>query len=238
MRIDYFRGGLDSFGMSLEHLKKNTDRDLRASILLGFHGIFCLFKAIGSKHGIRISRGRRSVNFPTLVGALMRLGWLRSAERRSLELLNRLRNATEHSEVEYDAERFKAALFGVLPILERIVREYNDTDLQDLISGESWEILIEIQEFFSHRIRVLDEIVEEAVGEPKSKDELWEPRESVWCENCSTLGLPWRGEEKIKCRLCGELSLIEICQICNGPVSVSEDSEWPYFHSECFQSLK
>lgn len=238
MKIDYFTGGIDSLEMSLEHLEKNTDRDLRASILLGFHGISCLFKAVGSKYEIRITRGGKSIKFPALIGALKRLRWLRSTESRSLELLNRLRNALEHREVEYNSERFKAVLFGVLPILERIVREYNNTDLQDFISDESWEILINIKEFFSHREEFLHEIVEKAFYKPIDKDDLNGSGEVVFCDTCSQMGLPCQGgeREEVKCKFCGNVSLIETCEICVGPTVVSESDEWPYFHDECWKS--
>jgi hypothetical protein len=239
MKIDYFTGGIDSFEMSLEHLNKNTDRDLRASILLGFHGISSLFKAVASEHGIRVTQGRKSIKFPTLIGALKKARCLEAAEGNSLKLLSILRNALEHNEVEYNSERFKAVLFEVLPILERIVREYDNTDLQDLISDESWEILIEIREFYSHRKEFLDEIVEKAIDKPINKDDLCNYRgEAVFCDTCSQMGLPWRGieMEKVKCKFCGEISLIAICEICMGPVIISEGDEWPYFHDDCWKS--
>lgn len=238
MEIDYFMAGIDSLEMSLGHLDNNTDRDLRASILLGFHAIFCLFKAVASKHGISVTQGRRSINFPTLIGALKKLRWLRSGESRSLELLSTLRNALEHREVGYDTERYKAVLFRVLPILERIVREYNNTDLQDLISDESWEILINIKEFFSHREEFLHEIVEKAFYKPIDKDDLNDSGEVVFCDTCSQMGLPCQGGERqeVKCKFCGNISLIETCEICVGPAVVSEGDEWPYFHDECWKS--
>jgi hypothetical protein len=238
MKIDYFKGGIDSLELSLEHLNKNTDRDLRAAILLGFHGIFSLFKAIARKNGITIIQGKKSIKFPLLVSTLKTRNWLSSVENKPLELLSRLRNALEHSEVEYDREKFKIALVGVLPIIERIIREYDNTDLQDLISDESWEILIDIKEFFDPRKKSLEKIVEKALNKPKGKNSLWDISEVVFCDICSQLGLPWKGKEKeeVKCKFCGGISLIASCEICNGPIIVSETDDWPYIHDSCWKS--
>ena len=240
MRIGYFRAGIDSLEMSLEHLERNTGRDLRAAILLGFHGILCLLKIAAVRQGIVVKRKSKSVPFPILVGSLKAKRWLSSTDSKALRLLNELRNSLEHEEVEYDRERFKVALHGTLPILERVMRECSDTDLQEEISDESWDTLLEIEEFFSYREKALGEIVEEALDKASDpKDALIDPAEAVYCGECNHRGLPWKGNEreKTKCKFCGIISLIAVCNICNGSMIINEDDEWPYMHEECWNNI-
>jgi len=239
MKLDYFRAGIDSLEISLEHLEENTDRHLRAAILLGFHGISCLLKAAADRQGMTVTRGSKSVPFPTLVASLRANGWLSSTDNKALRLLNELRNALEHREGEYDRQKLKVALHGALPIVERVMRECDDTDLQEEISEESWDTLLEIEEFFSQREEALDEIVEEALDKPLSpKNALIDPAEVVYCEECGHEGLPWKGNEreKTRCKFCGRVSLIATCNICEGPIIVSEDDEWPHIHEECWKN--
>ncbi|NPV45155.1 MAG: hypothetical protein HPY70_14470 [Firmicutes bacterium] len=236
MRIDYFTTGIDSLETSLEQLALNTDRNLKASILLGFHAVSCLLKAAAVELGLVVRRGYKSIKFPSVVGALKAKGWLKSTDSKALQLLNELRNALEHQEVDYDRERFRVALYGVLPIIERIVRECNSKDLQDELSREAWDVLLEIEEFFKHRETTLAEIVEEALDKPRDKDYFFDPAEAVYCEYCYHEGLPWKGTEReeVVCKFCGNTSLIATCAICNCPIIIDEDEEWPYIHSECW----
>ena len=110
IRTNYFTSGIDSLETSLEQLALNTDRNLRASILLGFHAVSCLLKAAAIELGLVVTRGDKSINFPSVVGALKAKGLLESTDSKALQLLNELRNALEHREVDYDRESYQIAL--------------------------------------------------------------------------------------------------------------------------------
>lgn len=226
MKIDYFTAGIDSLETSLEQLKINDDRHLRAAILLGHHGVTCLLKAAVLNHEMTVSRGSKSIPFPGLTGILKRLGWVDSTECKALHLLNELRNDLEHQEVDYDKNKFETSLHEVLPIVERITRECNQTDLQDELSEESWDVLMEIEEFFSHREEALDDIVESML--PRGKDSGM--AEAIHCGWCGHDGLPWEGfgREEVACKFCGETSIVESCDICAGGIAINKEDGWPY----------
>lgn len=240
MKIDFFRAGIDSLEMSMEHLSRNTDRDLRAAILLGFHGVVSLLKAAAAQQGISVNQGSRSIEFPQLVGALKVAGWVDKAHSKALHVCGLIRNALEHQEADYDRIKFQAALHGVLPIVERIARDYAGTDLQDELSPQAWQTLLDIETFFEHRAGVLDTVVEQVLVNEVGwgKDRLISSAQAAWCDQCSTEGLPWQGthREKVTCRLCGEVSIVVACNWCSGPVAIQEDDEWPHYHDECLRS--
>ncbi|HEV2358269.1 MAG TPA: hypothetical protein VGZ23_11755 [bacterium] len=238
-RIDYFAAGIDSFELSLEHLRRETDRDLRAAILLGFHGFVCLLKAAAVRHDVSVREGSDSVKVPKLVNALKMKGWLSKQDGKALFVLNRVRNALEHEEAEYDRVEFQAAIHGVLPIIERVVREHAGIDLQDELDRASWDILMGIETFFEHRRDVLDNAVERVLSEEVGggKDRLIANAQAARCIECDAEGLPWQGteHEEVRCRLCGEVNTVVTCEWCGGPVSITSDEEPPYHHDECLQ---
>lgn len=238
-KLDYFTAGIESLEMSLEHLEENTDRDLRATILLGFHGVTALLKSVAVTHGISVRKGSHSIEFPELVGALKAEGWLSKGDGKTLHVLANVRNPLEHEEVEYDRLQFEAALHGALPILERIVREQGRVDLQEVLSSDAWETLMGINTFFEHRLVELRAVVEEVLAREVGvgKDRLETAAQAGYCENCGSEGLPWQGDdhEEVRCRLCGEVSIVTACNWCSGSVAINEGEEWPYYHDECLQ---
>ncbi len=234
MRIDYSAAGIDSLEVALEHLARKTDRDLRVAILLGFHGVASLLKAAAVDYDIAVTRDSRSIYFPQLVGALKSKGWLSKEQSAPLHVLATLRNTLEHGEVDYERVEFEAALYGVLPVVERIVREYGDSDLQDKLSSKAWGILLDIRSFFDYRTDVLDEVVRGVL----ERESAWQGHERhVYCDSCGEPGLPWRGggPEAARCRLCGETSILAECNWCFRAVAVSEGDVWPYYHPECWE---
>ncbi len=238
-KLDYFTAGVESLEMSLEHLEESNDRDLRAAILLGFHGVTSLLKAVAVSHGVSVRRGDRSIGFPELVGTLKAHGWLSKGEGKALHVLANVRDPLEHEEVEYDRLEFEAALHGALPILERIVREQGGVDLQEALSDDAWETLVAISSFFEHRLQQLEAIVEGVLAREAGvgKDRLETAAQAGYCEYCGNQGLPWQGEdgEEVRCRLCGEVSIVTACNWCSGPVTINEGDEWPHYHEECLK---
>lgn len=240
VKINYFTAGIDSFELSLEHLQRDTDRDLRAAILLGFHGFVCLLKATAVRHGITVRDGSESIAVPKLVGALKAKGLFSKRDGKALLVLAEVRNALEHAEAEYDRLKFEAAIHSVLPMVERVVREHSGIDLQDELSPTSWDVLIGIETFFEHRQDVLAEIVESIISKEISdpKDRNISNAQAACCIECDAESLPWQGteHEEVRCRLCGEMNTVVTCEYCGGPMSITLDDEPPYNHDECVQA--
>lgn len=239
MKIDFFTAGVDSLQLSLDHLMKGTDKDLRAAILLGFHGVTSLLKSVAVQNGVSVVAGGKSIDFPGLIGALKAQGWLSKGEGKSLHVLGGVRNGLEHDEPEYDRLQFQGALNGVLPIAERIAREHGDTDLFNWLTDEAWVVLMEIKSFFEQRADALDAVVEGVLV----REIGWGKERSIsnaqpgYCGQCGERGLPWLGTEpeEVRCRLCGEVNVVRSCNWCAGPVAIADDDEWPFYHEECLE---
>lgn len=235
MKIVYFEAGVDSLENCLELLRGSGRRHLSAAVLLGFHAVSCFLKAIMQTNNLQVMNGKKSKQFPDLVRAVKNLRLLSSSENKALTALCELRNEVEHGEVNFNKNQFRVTLHGVFPIIERILRDGQDTDLQSVLSQEGWNVLLEIEEFTSHREKVLDEIVEQALAIPPGKDGLSDPAEAVECPSCGLWGLPWGGQgiEKVRCLYCGEESCVNSCEICHNGLVVDPEDDEPQFHDEC-----